>query len=72
MDFIELSKKELHHIFLVGTHLHSYQAKDSTTIPQIIQDQGMVQYDPLNPVGRYHDHFFYRELKTTSREILKK
>lgn len=57
MDTVELTTNQLRHIFLVGTHLHQFQGKSSPVIPDIIKSQGMVQYDPLNPAGRYHDHF---------------
>jgi hypothetical protein len=63
MEFIKLSKKELRHIFLVGTHMHSFQGKNSSSVPYIIKDRGMIQYDPLNPAGRYHDHFLFNRIE---------
>lgn len=63
MDIIELSKAEIRNILLVGTHLHKFQGKNRLSIPEIISAQGMVQYDPLNPAGRYHDHFFFSRIE---------
>ena len=58
MKIHEVSLTELKHIFLVGTHLHKYQGKFKSSVSKIFKSQGSVQYDPLNPAGRYHDHFF--------------
>lgn len=64
MDIISLSKEELRHIFLVGTHLHKFQGKEGEkSISDIIKSQGMIQYDPLNPAGRYHDHFLLSRIQ---------
>ncbi len=63
MVIVELTTKELRHIALVGTHLHSFQGKSSSTIKTIIRQHGMIQYDPLNPIGRYHDHFLFSRIE---------
>ena len=64
MDVIQLSKEEIKHIMLVGTHLHSFQGKESpSSIPTILKSQGMIQYDPLSPAGRYHDHFLFSRIE---------
>ena len=63
MDSVELTIEQIKHIFLVGTHLHAFQGSKSSDIKEIIKEQGMVQYDPLNPAGRYHDHFFFSRIK---------
>ena len=54
----EVSQEELQKIAIVGTHLHKWQGKDTTSIPEVFEQQAMVQLDPLNPAGRYHDFFF--------------
>jgi len=58
VEIIELSKKELQTIAIVGTHLHKWQGDGNADIQKIIKSQAMVQLDPLNPAGRNHDLFF--------------
>ncbi|MHA2362791.1 MAG: DNA glycosylase AlkZ-like family protein [Candidatus Hodarchaeales archaeon] len=53
-----VSKDELRHIAIVGTHLHRWQGKGKLGIKKVIKEHGLVQLDPLNPAGRYHDLFF--------------
>ncbi|MFX0016208.1 MAG: DNA glycosylase AlkZ-like family protein [Promethearchaeota archaeon] len=51
----QITPNELKRVLIVGCHLHHWQGND---IRRIIQEQGIVQLDPLNPAGRYHDIFF--------------
>jgi uncharacterized protein YcaQ len=51
----QITLTELKQLIIVGCHLHRWQGND---IRKIFQKQGLVQLDPLNPAGRYHDFFF--------------
>ncbi len=51
----QITQDDLKRLLIVGCHLHRWQSND---IRKIIQEQGLVQLDPLNPAGRYHDIFF--------------
>jgi uncharacterized protein YcaQ len=51
----QITQDELKRLIIVGCHLHRWQGND---IRKIIHEQGLVQLDPLNPAGRYHDFFF--------------
>lgn len=51
----QITQDELKRLLIVGCHLHRWQGND---VKKIIQEQGLVQLDPLNPAGRYHDLFF--------------
>jgi uncharacterized protein YcaQ len=53
----EVSKEEMKKIAVVGTHLHKWQGNGEKGIIKVIQEQGMIQLDPLNPAGRNHDLF---------------
>ncbi|MFW9993551.1 MAG: DNA glycosylase AlkZ-like family protein [Candidatus Odinarchaeota archaeon] len=53
-----VSREELQRIMLAGTHLHQFQGKGQEGLLAVIEDQGSVQLDPLNPAGRNHDLFF--------------
>ena len=57
-DLATISKPDLQKIMVVGTHLHQYYPESPLLVEEIIQDQGFVQLDPLNPAGRNHDFFF--------------
>ncbi|UCG01265.1 MAG: winged helix DNA-binding domain-containing protein [Candidatus Heimdallarchaeota archaeon] len=50
-----ITQKELKRLLIVGCHLHRWQGND---VRKIIKEQGLIQLDPLNPAGRYHDYFF--------------
>ncbi|MHA2244728.1 MAG: DNA glycosylase AlkZ-like family protein [Candidatus Hodarchaeales archaeon] len=54
----QITKDELKRVLIVGSHLHRWQGKGSNDIKKVIREQGLVQLDPLNPAGRYHDIFF--------------
>lgn len=56
----KITQDELKRVLIVGCHLHQWQNKD---LRKVIQEQGMVQLDPLNPAGRYHDIFFSSRIK---------
>ncbi|MFX1535950.1 MAG: DNA glycosylase AlkZ-like family protein [Promethearchaeota archaeon] len=51
----QITQDELKRLLIVGCHLHRWQGND---IRKIIQKQSLIQLDPLNPAGRYHDFFF--------------
>lgn len=54
----QITRDELKRVLIVGCHLHRWQGKGRNDIKKVIREQGLVQLDPLNPAGRYHDHFF--------------
>ncbi|MFX0091288.1 MAG: DNA glycosylase AlkZ-like family protein [Candidatus Hodarchaeota archaeon] len=58
----EVSKDELRHIAITGAHLHTWQGNGSSGLRDIIKSRGLIQLDPLNPAGRYHDLFFLARL----------
>ena len=51
----QITQDELKRVLIVGCHLHKWQGED---VRGVFQEQGLVQLDPLNPAGRYHDLFF--------------
>ncbi|MFX0126088.1 MAG: DNA glycosylase AlkZ-like family protein [Candidatus Hodarchaeota archaeon] len=51
----QITQNELKRLLIAGCHLHHWQGND---VREIIQEQALVQLDPLNPAGRYHDYFF--------------
>ncbi len=51
----KITQDELKRVLIVGCHLHKWQGED---VRKVLQEQGLVQLDPLNPAGRYHDIFF--------------
>lgn len=53
----EVTNEELKKIAIVGSHLHKWQGKGKSGIHKVIQEQAMIQLDPLNPAGRNHDIF---------------
>ena len=62
VEIIELPKSDLKKIAVVGTHLHKWQGNNYDDIQKIINEQAMVQLDPLNPAGRNHDLFFFSRM----------
>ncbi len=54
----QITRDELKRVLIVGCHLHRWQGKGRNDITKVIREQGLVQLDPLNPAGRYHDLFF--------------
>ncbi|MFX1284172.1 MAG: DNA glycosylase AlkZ-like family protein [Promethearchaeota archaeon] len=54
----QITQEELKRVLIVGCHLHRWQSKGKDSIKKVIQEQGIVQLDPINPAGRYHDLFF--------------
>ncbi len=56
-DIPTISKGELKILLIIGTHLHQWQGNDKNDLGSIIQQQGFIQLDPLNPAGRNHDIF---------------
>ena len=54
----EVTKEELQRIAIAGTHLHKWQGCGIDGLRNVIQDQAIIQLDPLNPAGREHDIFF--------------
>lgn len=54
----QITQEELKRVLIVGCHLHRWQNKGTDGIRKVIQEQGVVQLDPINPAGRYHDFFF--------------
>ncbi|MFW9904743.1 MAG: DNA glycosylase AlkZ-like family protein [Candidatus Thorarchaeota archaeon] len=56
----QITLNELKRLIIVGCHLHRWQGED---VRKIIQEQGFVQLDPLNPAGRYHDFFLSSRIK---------
>jgi uncharacterized protein YcaQ len=59
----EVSLDDLKKIAIVGTHLHKWQGSDISSIPEVFEQQAMVQLDPLNPAGRNHDTFFMSRIQ---------
>ena len=53
----DVTIEELRKTAVVGTHLHKWQGKGKRGIHKVIQEQAMIQLDPLNPAGRNHDLF---------------
>lgn len=53
----DVTIEELRKIVVVGAHLHKWQGKGNRGIHKVIQEQAMIQLDPLNPAGRNHDLF---------------
>ncbi|MHA2309608.1 MAG: DNA glycosylase AlkZ-like family protein, partial [Candidatus Heimdallarchaeaceae archaeon] len=53
----EVTIEELRKVAVVGSHLHKWQGKGKRGIHKVIQEQAMIQLDPLNPAGRNHDLF---------------
>ena len=60
----QITQDELKRLIIVGCHLHRWQGND---LRKIIQEQGLVQLDPLNPAGRYHDFFFSSRMSDYQR-----
>jgi len=58
MEISLITEEELKRLILVGSNLHSWQGAGEDGIRKIIKEHGFIQYDPLNPAGRYHDLFF--------------
>lgn len=58
MEISLITEEELKRLILVGNNLHSWQGAGEDGIRKIIREHGFIQYDPLNPAGRYHDIFF--------------
>lgn len=79
MNIPSISKAELQKVAIVGCHLHSFITPKRTKIQDIkadlrslIQNQGIIQLDPLNPAGRNHDIFCSCRLKSYRYALFEK
>ncbi|MFX0183322.1 MAG: DNA glycosylase AlkZ-like family protein, partial [Candidatus Hodarchaeota archaeon] len=53
-----ITKEYLQKVTIVGCHLHQWQGVGEEGLLRVIQKNGAIQLDPLNPAGRNHDLFF--------------